>query len=82
VSEAARLYGMSREGFSRRFKKLHGMAPQSFQLVEKLNDARRFLRMGKPIAEVAIQTGFADQSHLGRFFRRIFGVTPGRYRAG
>ena len=82
VNEAARLSGMSREGFSRRFKKLHGMSPQSFQLVEKLNDARRFLRMGASIAEVAVETGFADQSHLGRLFRRIFGVTPGRYRTG
>jgi AraC-like DNA-binding protein len=82
VSEAARLYGMSREGFSRRFKKLYGIPPQSFQLLKKLNDARRFLRMGQSIAEVAVETGFADQSHLGRFFRRIFGVTPGRYRAG
>ena len=82
VSEAARLSGMSREGFSRRFKKLHGMPPQSFQLLEKLNDARQFLRMGESIAKVAVQTGFADQSHLGRLFRRVFGVTPGRYRAG
>jgi AraC-like DNA-binding protein len=39
VSEAARLSGMSRDGFSRRFKKLHGMPPQSFQLVEKLGDS-------------------------------------------
>ena len=82
VSEAARLSGMSREGFSRRFKKLHSMSPQSFQLLEKLNAARRFLRMGESIAVVAVQTGFADQSHLGRLFRHIFGVTPGRYRAG
>jgi AraC-like DNA-binding protein/mannose-6-phosphate isomerase-like protein (cupin superfamily) len=82
VSEAARLSGMSREGFSRRFRKLHGMPPRSFQLLQKLNDARRFLRMGESIAEVAVRTGFADQSHLGRLFRRVFGVTPGRYRAG
>jgi AraC-like DNA-binding protein/mannose-6-phosphate isomerase-like protein (cupin superfamily) len=82
VSEAARFCGMSREGFSRRFKKLYGLPPHSFQLLKKLNDARRFLRTGRSIAEVAVETGFADQSHLGRFFRRIFGVTPGRYRAG
>jgi AraC-like DNA-binding protein/mannose-6-phosphate isomerase-like protein (cupin superfamily) len=82
VSEAAHFAGMSREAFSRRFRRLHGMPPQAFQLLEKLNDARQLLRRGDPIADVAAQTGFADQSHLGRLFRRAFGVTPGRYRAG
>jgi AraC-like DNA-binding protein/mannose-6-phosphate isomerase-like protein (cupin superfamily) len=80
VSEAAHVCSMSREGFSRRFRKLHGMPPQAFQLIEKLNDARRALRSGDSIADVAAQTGFSDQSHLGRLFRRAFGVTPGQYR--
>jgi AraC-like DNA-binding protein len=82
VSEAAQLSGMSREGFSRRFRRVHGVPPQQFQLLERLNDARRLLRVGTPIAEAAAETGFADQSHLGRLFRRVFGITPGRYRAG
>jgi AraC-like DNA-binding protein len=82
VSEAAHLSGISREGFSRRFRKLHGIPPRTFQLVGKLNYARRALRSGYSIADVASQAGFSDQSHLGRLFRRTFGVTPGRYRAG
>src|SRR4051794_25487253 len=82
VSEAAQLSGMSREAFSRRFRRLHGVPPQQFQLLAKLNDARRLLRIGTPVAEVAVETGFSDQSHLGRLFRRVFGITPGRYRAG
>lgn len=80
VSEAARRAGMSREGFSRRFRREHGLPPQAFWLLERLNDARRLLRAGEPIAAVAAETGFSDQSHLGRCFRRAFGVTPGRYR--
>lgn len=82
VSEAAHLFGMTREAFSRRFKKVHGVPPQAFQLIEKLNAARRALQTGESIAAVAVQTGFSDQSHLGRLFRRAFGVTPGQYRAG
>lgn len=82
VSDAAHLSGMSREAFSRRFRKLNGIPPQTFQLVGKLNDARRALRSGYSIADVAAQAGFSDQSHLGRLFRRTFGVTPGQYRAG
>lgn len=82
VSQAAQQAGMSREGFSRRFRRQHGMPPHAFRLLERLNDARRLLRTGEAIAAVAADTGFADQSHLGRCFRRAFGVTPGRYRMG
>ncbi len=82
VSQVAHQLGMSREGFTRQFKRRHGLPPHMFWLLEKLNDARRMLRAGEPIAAVAAETGFSDQSHLGRCFRRAFGVTPGRYRAG
>ncbi|WP_247895826.1 AraC family transcriptional regulator [Azospirillum brasilense] len=82
VGAAARRAGMSREGYSRRFRKQHGVPPHAFALQERLNDARLLLRAGEPIAAVAADTGFTDQSHLGRCFRRAFGVTPGRYRAG
>lgn len=82
VGQAAFDAGMSREGFSRQFRRLHGVPPHAFWLQEKLNDARRLLRLGEPIAAVAADTGFADQSHLGRCFRRAFGVTPGQYRGG
>jgi AraC-like DNA-binding protein len=42
--------------------------------------ARDLLRSGVPIAEAALRTGFVDQSHLNRHFKRIIGVTPGQYR--
>ena len=42
---------------------------------------RAGLRNGMAPAAVAAEIGFADQSHLGRAFRRAFGVTPGCYRA-
>jgi transcriptional regulator GlxA family with amidase domain len=82
VSQIAARMGMSREGFSRMFAKRAGMPPHAFWLASRLNHARALLRAGKAIACVAAETGFADQSHLGRCFRRAFGVTPGRYRAG
>lgn len=82
VHTAAKAFGMSREGYSRAFRRTHGMPPQAFSMVSRLNDARRLLRGNAPPAETAAMTGFADQSHLGRCFRRAFGVTPGRYRTG
>lgn len=82
VEKAASHAGMSREGYSRKFKKLHGIAPQEFRLLDRLNHARQLLRLGEPIGAAAAEAGFSDQSHLGRCFRRFFGVTPGAYRTG
>lgn len=82
VSQTAAQAGMSREGFSRRFARRHGLPPHAFWVMARLNHARELLRAGEGIADVAAATGFADQSHLGSWFRRAFGVTPGRYRAG
>jgi len=38
------------------------------------------LRSGRLLAEVALSSGFADQSHLSRVVARYFGLPPGRYR--
>jgi AraC-like DNA-binding protein len=48
--------------------------------MRRLNKARDLLRAGQTIADVAFEMGFADQSHLGRWFKRAFGITPGLYR--
>ncbi len=82
VSRRASRTGQSREGFSRAFAKRYGMPPHAFEIVCRLNRARDLLRAGEAVAATAAETGFADQSHLGRWFRRAFGVTPGRYRLG
>jgi AraC-like DNA-binding protein len=82
VAAAADQMGMSREGYSRLFKALYGMPPAAYRRVMHLNAARALLRAGEEIASAAARAGFADQSHMGRWFQRIFGVTPGRYRRG
>ncbi|WGS23646.1 MULTISPECIES: helix-turn-helix transcriptional regulator [unclassified Bradyrhizobium] len=75
---AARL-GRSREGFTRLVTRELGIAPHTFRMLARLNLARRLLRQGWPIAAVAAEAGFSDQSHLTRRFRRTFGTTPGGY---
>ncbi len=82
VAELAARRGVSREGFSRAFTREHGMPPHAFGLITRLNHARRLLRSGAPLVNAALEAGFADQSHLGRCFRRTFGVTPGQFREG
>lgn len=75
---AARL-GVSRETFTRSFCRRVGMSPHAFRIVGRLNLARDRIRNGASIADAAADCGFADQSHLGRHFRRVFGVTPREY---
>jgi AraC-like DNA-binding protein len=64
-------------GFSRAF----GLPPHAWMLQERVRRAQVLLRDGVPPAEAAVRVGFADQSHLTRCFKRMTGVTPGRYRA-
>lgn len=80
IGEIAASFGRSREGFSRMVRRELGVAPHAFRLLARLNLARQLLRAGEPIAAVAADAGFSDQSHLTRLFRRTFGTTPGAYR--
>lgn len=80
LAKIARLEGMSREGFARRFLRLTGITPQACRLTERLNDARAALALGLPAAQAAADAGFSDQSHLGRHFRASFGTSPNAFR--
>jgi AraC-like DNA-binding protein len=63
----------------RRFRAETGLAPYEYVVSRRIEEARRLLAAGLPPAEVSVLAGFADQSHLNRHFRRIVGVTPGRF---
>jgi AraC-like DNA-binding protein len=55
------------------------LPPHAFQLQLRVDRAKTLLARGLDIAAVAQRTGFADQSHFTRVFRRSVGVTPGRF---
>ena len=65
----------------RAFKAAAGLPPHAYQTQLRLQRARTLLAAGLPAAKVALAVGFYDQSHLGRFFRATYGVTPGQYTA-
>jgi AraC family transcriptional regulator len=68
--------------FSRSFKEAAGVGPQRYVIQRRLERAKRLLRQThQPLAWIAKEAGFADQSHLTQMFRRETGVTPGRFRA-
>lgn len=78
VDTLAREVGLSVAHFSRAFKETMGRAPHQFLLAMRLERARRLLETpGITLAVVARQTGFTDQSHLNRLFKREYGITPG-----
>src|SRR4051812_10652119 len=80
IGAVAALFGVTREGFTRRFFRLVGLTPHAYRIGVRLNAARLLLASGVSPAEAAVEAGFADQSHLGRAFRSYFGTTPNRYR--
>ncbi|MEM9625917.1 MAG: helix-turn-helix transcriptional regulator [Pseudomonadota bacterium] len=80
VRDIARSTRLSREGFIRKFDREMGMTPHAYRLAERVSLARALLRSGQTPVFAAHEAGFADQSHLGRVFRRAFGTTPARFR--
>jgi AraC-like DNA-binding protein len=47
--------------------------------MRRLDRARALIREGKPLADVALASGFSDQSHLTRHFKKAYGVSPGAW---
>jgi AraC-like DNA-binding protein len=80
--DLARAVGLSRFQLYRQFRERYGVAPSAYLRQVRLREARRRLAAGAAIAEVAFATGFADQSHLTRWFRRTYGITPRVYQQG
>jgi len=82
LTDLARVACLSPYHFSRSFKQSTGIGPQRYVIQRRLERAKAMIgRTNQPLAEIAQQVGFADQSHLTSIFRRETGVTPGRYRA-
>ena len=83
LAALADLMGLSVDHFSRLFRAAFDCAPHRYVLRARLASARELMRdPTRTLADVAAAAGFADQSHLHRWFRREFGLTPGAWRAG
>ncbi|RRV64995.1 AraC family transcriptional regulator [Stutzerimonas stutzeri] len=80
LDELAWASGVDRFRLSRAFKAAFGIAPHAYLVQLRLARARQLLASGQPPTRVAMTLGFADQSHMGRWFRRAYGLTPAHYR--
>ncbi|MGW0809549.1 AraC family transcriptional regulator [Nonomuraea sp. NPDC002799] len=81
MDDLAAATGASRYTVYRAFHTEYGLAPSDYQRQLRLRTARTLITAGTPIAEAATTSGFADQSHLTRWFTRYFGLTPAAYRS-
>ena len=79
LSELSRSAGLSGCRLNRVFSQSLGLPPHAYQVQLRVDRARALLCAGASPAQAALESGFADQSHLTRHFRRVTGVTPGAY---
>jgi AraC-like DNA-binding protein len=77
--ELERITGLDRFALARHFRAAFATSPHRFLLMRRLQQAKAMIGAGEPIAEVAAATGFADQSHLTRHFKKAFGIAPGAW---
>jgi AraC-like DNA-binding protein len=80
LAELAMLTGLSQFALLRAFRAATGLPPHAYLNQLRVRRARRLLDDGLPAAEVAARTGFADQAHLTRHFKRVVGVPPAAYQ--
>ncbi|MEO0844794.1 MAG: helix-turn-helix transcriptional regulator, partial [Cyanobacteria bacterium J06643_5] len=81
--ELANFLNLSQFHFCREFKKSVGVTPHHYIMQQRVKMAKRVLKQQNlPIAEVAVECGFSNQSHLGRVFKQHTGTTPRRFRDG
>ena len=81
--ELASFLNLSQFHFCREFKKSVGVTPHHYIMQQRVKMAKRILKQQKlSIAQVAVECGFSNQSHLGRVFKQHTGTTPRRFRLG
>ncbi|HWG61151.1 MAG TPA: AraC family transcriptional regulator [Streptosporangiaceae bacterium] len=78
-SDVEAVTGLDRYQFARQFHAVYGTSPYRYSLMRRLDVARGWLRDARPLAESALEAGFADQAHFTRMFKAAFGMTPGRH---
>lgn len=82
LHDLASTAGVGRYELIRSFRRAHGLTPYAYLIQLRVERAKLLLARGDRPMDVAQATGFADQSHLTRMFRRLTGVTPARYVRG
>jgi AraC family transcriptional regulator len=82
LMELAEAAGMSMFHFARMFKQSTGQSPYQYVVTRRMDTAKQLLRnQAMSVLEVSVRTGFVDQRHFTKVFRRKIGVSPTEFRA-
>ncbi len=82
LDELAALVNLKPLRLLRSFRKQIGLPPHAYLNQVRIGKAKSLLVAGWSITDTALETGFTDQSHLHRHFKKTVGVTPGQYVQG
>jgi len=81
IEKLAEIAGVSPLHFARAFRRQHGIAPHQFILARRIERAKQLLmNADRPLVDIALDTGFASQSHFSTAFKKIAGTTPMEFR--
>jgi AraC-like DNA-binding protein len=79
LDDLEHITGHDRWQLSRDFRALLGASPYRYLIFRRLDNARRMMAAGAKLADVAHASGFSDQSHFIRHFKKAYGMTPKRW---
>ncbi len=79
LEDASKAAGVGLYHLIRLFTKHLGLTPHAYLTQVRIAKSRRLLRLGEPIAQVALDVGFADQAHFTKRFKQVTGTTPAFY---
>jgi AraC-like DNA-binding protein len=71
--------GLDRFTLARQFRASLGTSPHRYLVMRRLERARGMIGSGKSLVDIALETGFSDQAHFTRHFKKANGMTPGRW---
>ncbi|MGE8143822.1 helix-turn-helix domain-containing protein [Pseudomonas frederiksbergensis] len=82
LEQLAATYGHNELRFLRDFTRTIGLTPHAYLIEVRLQAARRMIEQTDlPLASIALDAGFAHQSHMGSAFRKHLAMTPSQYRS-
>jgi AraC-like DNA-binding protein len=79
LCELALVADLSAFHLTRVFKRQLGLSPFEYQTQLRISRAKQLLRNGTPLAQVALEVGYADQANFTKQFKHLTGTTPGRF---
>jgi AraC-like DNA-binding protein len=81
LADMAKAAGHTRMHFAAQFRVATGISPHEYLLQRRIERAQTLLRSSEaPIVDVALEVGFANQTHFSTVFRRLVGESPRRWR--